>query len=78
MLIISIFLSQVIMAGGFKLILEKNKLSGSNYKQWKRNLELALSYDKLKYVIDQHAPLLLVRIQVSQIKRSGLLGQLTA
>ena len=44
------------MAGGLKLILEKNKLTGSNYKQWKRNLELALTYDGLKYVIEQPEP----------------------
>ena len=41
---------------GLKLILEKNKLTGPNYEDWLRNLNLALTYDKVHYVTTTKAP----------------------
>ena len=41
---------------GLKLILDKYKLTGANYKDWLRNLNLALVYDKVHYVLDTPAP----------------------
>ena len=42
---------------GLKLILDKNKLTGpNNYEDWLRNLNLALTYDKVHYVTVTKAP----------------------
>ena len=40
-----------------KLILDKNKLTGTNYKDWLRNINIALTYDKVIYVTTTSGPL---------------------
>ncbi|KAH1107272.1 hypothetical protein J1N35_011040 [Gossypium stocksii] len=37
-------------------MLIKNKLNRNNYKKWKQNLIIALSYDILKIVLDNKCP----------------------
>ncbi|XP_040940684.1 uncharacterized protein [Gossypium hirsutum] len=37
-------------------ILTENKLNENNYKEWKRNLIIVLSYEKLKTVLDTKCP----------------------
>ncbi|XP_016742996.1 uncharacterized protein [Gossypium hirsutum] len=37
-------------------IFTKNKLNGNNYNEWKRNLIIALSCEKLKTVLDTKCP----------------------
>ena len=39
-------------------ILETNRLTGLNYKDWLRNLKIVLNSEKLGYVLDQE-PLIL-------------------
>ena len=34
-------------------ILNENKLTGSNYVEWKRNLDIVLTVEKHKYVLTQ-------------------------
>ena len=41
---------------GLKLLLDKNRLTGPNYEDWLRNLNLALTYDKVHYVTVTKAP----------------------
>ena len=43
---------------GLKLILEQNKLTGPNYKDWLRNVKIALTYDKVAYVLTAPEPVL--------------------
>ena len=35
-------------------ILNQNKLTGSNYVDWKRNLDIVLIAEEHKYVLTQH------------------------
>ena len=37
-------------------ILDKNQLTGENYNDWKRNLDIVLSFEKLKYVLTTPCP----------------------
>ena len=37
-------------------ILNQNKLIGSNYVDWKRNLDIVLSAEEHKYVLTQPCP----------------------
>ena len=37
-------------------ILNQNKLIGSNYVNWKRNLDIVLIAKEHKYVLTQHCP----------------------
>ncbi|XP_020259017.1 uncharacterized protein LOC109835446 [Asparagus officinalis] len=43
---------------GLKLILEQNKLTGPNYKDWLRNVKISLIYDKVAYVLTTPEPVL--------------------
>ena len=40
-----------------RLILERDKLNGSNYLDWSRNLRLVLKQEKRLYVLDSRLPL---------------------
>ena len=40
----------------FVAILNQNKLTGSNYIDWKRNLDIILIADEHKYVLTQQCP----------------------
>ena len=42
-------------------ILENNWLTGSNYKDWLKNLKIILSSEKLSYILDQDLHALLAR-----------------
>ena len=37
-------------------ILNQNKLTGSNYVDWKRNLDIVLTVEEHKYVFSQSCP----------------------
>ena len=37
-------------------ILNQNKLTGSNYVDWKRNLDIVLTAEEHKYVLSQPCP----------------------
>ena len=37
-------------------ILNQNRLTGSNYFDWKRNLDIVLTAEKHKYVLSQPCP----------------------
>ena len=41
-------------------ILETNRLTGTNYKDWLRNLRIFLTFEKIGYVLDQNAAALSV------------------
>ena len=40
----------------FVTILNQNKLIGSNYVDWKRNLDIVLTAEEHKYVLTQSCP----------------------
>ena len=40
----------------FVTILNQNKLTGSNYVDWKRNLDIVLIVEEHKYVLTQPCP----------------------
>ena len=39
-------------------ILDTNRLTGTNYKDWLQNLRIVLSFEKLNHVLNQDAPVL--------------------
>ena len=39
-------------------ILETNRLTGLNFKDWLRNIKIVLSFEKLSHVLDQDIPVL--------------------
>ena len=43
-------------SNSFSLILTKNQLVGENYKDWKRNLMVVLTAEKLKFVLTEPCP----------------------
>ena len=50
--------SDLIMAsfGPLVVILNQNKLTGSNYVDWKRNLDIVLTVEEHKYLLTQPCP----------------------
>ncbi|XP_073104801.1 uncharacterized protein [Elaeis guineensis] len=47
-------------------ILDTNRLTGTNYKNWLQNLRIVLNSEKLTHVLDQEAPELPARLSADQ------------
>ena len=44
------------MSSSFKILLEKNTLTGPNYLDWLRNIKLIFSLEKTSYVLSSPVP----------------------